>query len=349
MNEITFDKIVDWDNILESYKNTQKGSPKHKYEAIKFKENEIKNLINLRNDILNGTYTHNFYTKFEVYEPKLRTIFAPCYRDKIVHHMIYLILREFYEPKFINDSYSCIRGKGNQRAVKRVQHYMRKICWENPNSKPYVVKSDVSKFFPSIDRNIMKNILQKKIKCELTLNLIYKIIDSSPGDKGLPLGNVTSQILTNIYMNEFDQFVKHYLREKYYIRYADDLFFFTYDKDRSNYIISYIKSFIEDKLNLELSEKKTIKRPVSKGIDGLGFKIFKTHILLKSTAKIKAKKRIKSIPIRLNNGEDKKTISQELNSWFSHVQLANNNNFIRYLIKEHHNILKMKGNKLYVV
>ena len=150
-------------------------------------------------------------------------------------------------------------------------------------------------------------------------------------------------------MNEFDQFIKHNLREKYYIRYADDLFFFTYSKDRSNYIISCIKSFIEDRLNLELSERKTIKRPVTKGIDGLGFKIFKTHILLKSTAKTKAKKRIKSIPNRLKNGEDKKTINQELNSWLSHVQLANNNNFIRYLMKEYHDTLKMEGNKLEII
>ena len=344
-NKITFDRVISWDNMLEAYNNTQKGPPKHKKAAIEFKQNEIENLLVLRQEIIDGTYEHGPYTQFKVYEPKERTIFAPCYRDKIVHHMLYLVLRDYYELIFINDSYSCIRGKGNQRAVKRVQHYMRKIQWENPDNKTYVVKTDVSKFFPSIDRQILKTVLKKKIQCPKVLALLFYIIDSCPGTKGLPLGNVTSQILTNILMNEFDQYVKHTLRIRYYIRYADDMFFFVHDFEEADRVIYSTKYFIQDRLNLTLSNKKIIKRPIRKGIVGLGFKIFPTHILLTSKAKTRLKRKLSTIATRINAGENKNIINQELCSSVDFIRLSNSFNFLREIVSQY-SFLVEKNNQL---
>ena len=339
-----FEKIVDWDNIIESYNNTQKSPPKYKESAIKFAQDDIANLRELKEEIIAQEYYPKPYNKFYVYEPKMRTIYSPSYRDKIVQHMVYRILREIYEPSFIHDSFSCIRGRGNQRAVDKLQKYMNKGNWYfNYNS--YIVKADIQKFFPSINREILKQILRKKIKCIKTLDLCDNIIDSSPPDKGLPLGNLTSQLFANVFLNELDQFVKHNLKEKFYIRYSDDIFIVTESKKRGKFLNEELKQFASNHLDLVISEEKSFVRKTEKGIDSLGFKVFPKYKLLNSKSKNKLKRKLNSVPKRLLNGERKQKLEQELNSSLAFIQQSNCLNFLKSLNEKYDYVFLKLNNK----
>ena len=315
-----FKKIVAWENVTRAYQLTQRGHTCYKVSAIRFAQDHITNLKELQQELISGTYKVSEYSTFKVYEPKERVVCAPAYRDKIVQHMIYARLRDIYEPCFIFDSYSCIRGKGNQRAVKRIHHFIRKAKWMHGN-KAYVVKMDIKKFFYSLNHDILKRILRKKVTCEQVLQLIFKIIDSSPTPIGLPLGNLTSQLFANIYMNELDHYIKRELKCKFYVRYADDLFFILPSKQQAKNTVVAVKSFIEKNLSLRLNSHKTIVNKVTNGVSGLGFVIKPTHIQLRKTNKSSLTKMLKNPKIKPN-------LNQSLNSWLNFAQLADHMSFV---------------------
>ena len=314
-----FDIITSKENTFFSFLQTQKGNPKHKAPATRFRQDETVNIELLRTSVIEDTWTPKGYYRFEIHEPKHRVIYAPAYEDKIVHHMVYQVLREVYEPLFIYDSFSCIRGKGNQAAVKRLQNHIR-VCQRN-NSQAWLVKLDIKKFFPSIDRDILKATYVRHINCSKTLNLIYKIIDSSPTDKGLPLGCVTSQLSANVYMNKFDQFVKHELKVKHYLRYADDMFMIVGTKKEAQALLNRSKAFIESELNLSFAQGKCYIKNCKQGVDGLGYRIFSTHILFKSRTKKKIIKILQNEDLEL--ADKVKSIS----SFNSYLNLSNSHNF----------------------
>ena len=311
-----FDRIVDWDNLKDAYKKTRKSNGKYKINAIKFEKNEIANLRALQQSLIDGTYKCSPYTNFEVYEPKRRIIYAPNYTDKIVQHAINNVLRDSYEPKFIHDSYACIRHKGTHRAIKAIQRHAR-ICKRNHGNNCYFAKTDISKFFYSLDRDILKTIIRKKLKCRSTLALIDTIIDSSPST-GLPLGNLTSQLLANVYMNEIDQYIKRHLKIKHYVRYADDLFFVFPSKDVAKRQLLHVRNALMDRLKLHTSNRKSFIQPVRYGIVGLGMKILVTHIALLYRHKVSFKRM---------------TTTKSRQSWLSFASIACCYNFTCRSIK----------------
>lgn len=204
-----YEKIIDFDNLLFAYKQTTKGERKFRKDAILFSVVEDVNLVNLWKELKTGRYRVGEYIRFKVYEPKERLVSAPRIRDKIVQFATHTVIKDVYANVFINDSYACLEDRGTHKAVDKVQKYMR--IAEREWGGGWIVKFDISKFFYTIDREILKQILRKKITCKKTLWLLDLIIDSSPeGDVGIPLGNVTSQDFANIYLNELDQFVKRY-------------------------------------------------------------------------------------------------------------------------------------------
>lgn len=313
----TWDQIISWDNVIESYNKTQKGSPKHKTDACEFRRDETKNLRILQDEISKGEFSHSAYKKFKVYEPKERTIFAPSYRDKILHHMIYGVLRDVYEPCFINNSYSCIRGRGNMAAAYSIQKELRK-------KSDYFIKMDIAKFFPSINRNILKRIIRKKIASEKTLDLCDLVIDSSPTKRGLPLGCVTSQLFANVYLNEVDKYIKHTLRIKGYVRYADDMFVFCKCKKYAAYVLNKIRDFLKSDLDLDCPRNKCYIGKCSRGVDGLGYKIYWDKIKLKSKAKNKFEKcLLKSKNIN------------SINSWLGYAKVANCDTYLYAVCPKH--------------
>lgn len=213
-------------------------------------------------------------------------------RDRLAHHAIYRILYPYFDRKFIYDSYSCRVGKGTHKALERFEIFARKVSKNNTRTCG-VLKCDIRKFFASIDHAVLKNILDKHLQDKDTLSLFYNIIDSfssnpigkTYGVKGLPLGNLTSQLLVNIYMNEFDQFVKHRLKVKYYIRYADDFVVVSEDKEYLENVLVQMKEFLEFILNLTMHPDKVFIKTLSSGVDFLGWVHFPRHRVLRTATK----------------------------------------------------------------
>jgi retron-type reverse transcriptase len=257
------------------------------------------NILALHLQLVEKTYRHGGYEAFKINDPKPRDIHKASVRDRLIHHAIYRILYLYFDRKFIYDSYSCRLVKGTHRAINRFRDFGLKVSRNNTRTC-WVLKCDIKKFFASIDHEILKNILAAHIDNANVAWLLDNIIDSfHENDKnniGLPLGNLTSQLLVNIYMNEFDQFVKRNLKVKYYIRYADDFVFLHEDRLYLEKLIPIISTFLETYLNLSLHPKKLSIRTFAGGIDFLGWIHFSHHRTLRTSTKRRLFKRLKENP-----------------------------------------------------
>ena len=219
-----FDEITSYDNLYQAYRKTQAGKAKYRPAALRFYMDETYNLLQLQKALQEGTYQFGEYEAFYVHEPKKRLIHAPQYHSKIVQLAINEKIRDIIYPTFISDSYACIVGKGTHRAVDRVQYFMR-AAKRNFGDEAYTINLDISKFFYSINRSILKKAVRKKIKCDRTLALMELVIDSAGqiSDRCLPLGNTLSQMYANICMDRLDQYAKRFIGIRYYVRYMDDV------------------------------------------------------------------------------------------------------------------------------
>lgn len=326
--------------MYKAYKQSLARGGKYKVEAMLFAKDETYSLQQLRQSLIDETYNLDEYIEFMVYEPKKRVINAPHYKDKIVQLSINNILKEVYNKCFIFDSYACIDKKGTHKCVERISHFMRKAKWEYGN-EAYIIKMDIKKFFYSIDRDVLKKIYAKKIKCEKSLRLIYRIIDSSAmiDELGLPLGNTLSQISANVYMNEADQYAKRKLGLKYYVRYADDIVIIVKNKETAIKVLTKLTKVLEDQLNLALNKNKTKIFPISQGVNTVGFKIHTTHRMLRNESKKKVKRKTKKFPKLLANQEiTKEKVEQIINSWYGHAKYADSHNFINSLMSKNNYI-----------
>lgn len=351
MSKDLFEEITSLENLELAYKQTQKGEEKYKVAAMKFARDESYNLQELRNELISRTYEFGEYVRFKVYEPKERVIHAPEYRDKIVQIAISNVIKKVYNRCFIDDSYACIDKKGTHKAVDRVSYFLRKSSWEYGESS-YIIKLDIEKYFYTIDRDILKRLISKRIHCKKTLNLLFHIIDSADAidDIGLPLGNTLSQLFANVYMNELDQYCKRYLSLRYYVRYADDVIAVLPSKEEANEVLSLMTSFLKMKLNLEISKDKTKIFPIEQGVNAYGFKIHKTHRLLRNQSKRNIKRKAKKMRLSLIEGRmTVEKAEQILNSWLGHADHGCSFNFIERLIernphiyRNHKGVLKIK-------
>jgi retron-type reverse transcriptase len=218
-------------------------------------------------------------------------------RDRLLHHALYRQLYPLYDRVFIADSYSCRVGKGTHKALDRFRTFARKVS-KNDTKTYWVLKCDIRKFFASVDQQILIKILSARIEdsrvLALTANIIESFNSGTPG-KGLPLGNLTSQLLVNIYMNEFDQFVKHQLKAKHYLRYADDFVFLSSNRKELEMSLSYMLVFLRDQLGLELHPDKVSLATLASGIDFLGWVHFPDHRVLRTSTKRRMMRKIQEI------------------------------------------------------
>lgn len=245
---------------------------KSRLDVVDYQKNLAKNLSSLHESLVAGTYAHWAYQPFTVYDPKQRQIHKATVQDRLVHQAIVTAVEPLFEKRFINDSYSCRIGKGSHAGVSRLRLFLRKAS-RNNSSKVYVLKCDVRQFFASIDHEILMKRLESKLDDEQTLRLLKIIIAShntSPG-KGIPLGNVTSQLFANIYLHELDWFMKQTLGVKYYLRYCDDFVVVSADKAYLQSLIQPIRGFLDSNLKLELHPNKVSIRSWGQGIDFLGY------------------------------------------------------------------------------
>lgn len=343
MPNTLYSQAIDYKNLKISYKRTQQAQRKYRKEAIIFDMAREKNLVKLWRELKNQTYIPSDYIEFKVYEPKERIIHAPRIRDKIVQFSAHMVLQEVYYNKFINSSYACLLNRGTHKAVRKLQHNMRYVQWKYGDG--WVLKMDVRKFFYSINRDILKQILRKKIKDNKFLNLLDRIIDSSPeGEKGIPLGNVTSQDFANIYLNEVDQYVKRFLGLKYYVRYMDDIIIVLPTKVEAKKAKENITVYLKDKLDLQINNKTKIF-PIAQGVNAYGFKIFTTHKLIRNSSKAAMKRRIKAMDKKLQNKEiTAKGIQQSVNSWLGHARHSNSYNLSKKIFSKY-NYIKIENPK----
>ncbi len=332
-----FDQITSYENLKWAFNKSQRGKSKYKPEALEFAKNETYNLYELQKELINGTYEFQGYISFKVHEPKERDIMAPHYRDKIVQLAINNVLKAVYQPGLIYDTYACLDNKGTHRCADRISYFLRKAKWEYGDNA-YIVKIDIRKFFYTINREILKKLLARKIKCKKTLDLLFKIIDSADAIDllGLPLGNTLSQLGANVYLNTVDQFCKRRLGIKYYIRYADDIVIVLPDKNEANRVLRLVMEHIITRLQLNCNTDKTRIFPIKQGVNTVGYKMHATHRMLRNSAKKKIKKKLKKIPqLVLDGTMPVAKAEQIISSWFGHASKACSYNFIRRLIEKY--------------
>jgi retron-type reverse transcriptase len=309
----TFEEIISVDNLLLAWQEFVKGK-RNKKDVREFSFSLMDNILSLHYDLKNQTYKHGGYKAFNICDPKPRNIHKASVRDRLVHHAVYRILYPFFGRTFISDSYSCRLDKGTHKAIKRFVS-LNYTASQNNTKTCWVLKCDIKKFFASIGQTVLIEILKKYIPDNNIIWLMEEIIKSFHSAKiriGLPLGNLTSQLFVNVYMNEFDQFMKHKLKAEYYIRYADDFVILSNDKNYLFDLIAKISDFLGTNLKLSIHPDKIFFKTIFSGIDFLGWVVFPDHRVLRATTKRKILKRIKKHP------------SQEtLNSYFGLLKYGN--------------------------
>ena len=293
---ISYEDIISTNNLLLAWQEFIKGK-KSKRDVLDFSLNLIDNILQLHEDLANQTYQHGGYKDFYITDPKLRHIHKASVRDRLVHHAVYRQLYPFFAKTFIADSYSCQLGKGTHRAIKRFKYFANKAS-KNHCKTLWVLKCDIRKFFENIDHVVLLNMFNEYIADKNILLLLSKVIGSFEvkPKKGLPLGNLTSQLFVNIYMNKFDQFVKHKIKAKYYVRYADDFVFLSDSKTKLEKYLHKADEFLQNELKLELHPNKVFIKTIASSIDFLGWINFAHHTVLRTKTKRRMLKRLRINP-----------------------------------------------------
>lgn len=297
--DIGYQDIISLENLLGAWKEFIKGKKKKEDVEI-FQRNLMANIISLHTDLESGVYIHSPYEAFSISDPKPRSIHKASVRDRLLHHAFYKQLYPYFDKRFINDSYSCRNQKGTHKAIKQFKRYADKIGTNNMCTV-WILKCDIKKFFASIDQPILLSILSKHIEDVDILRLLGSVIESfssTEAGKGLPLGNLTSQLLVNIYMNEFDQFVKKVVMAKHYIRYADDFVIMHNSKEYLEQLLVQIQKFLEEKLKLQLHPNKVFIATLASGVDFLGWVNFPNHRVLRTVTKKRMMVRLQDNPSR---------------------------------------------------
>jgi len=282
--------MVSIENLFLSWHKFKRGKMKKK-DVQEFALHLEKHIFELHRELVVGTYKHGKYFGFHIQDPKLRHIHKAEVRDRVVHQAAYSLLSEIFEPTFIHHSYSCRLTKGTHKAVKSMEVMTRKMT-HNYTAACYVLKCDIKKFFDSIDHEVLLKIIGRRIKDARAIALFHEIITSFKGYKeyvgegaGIPIGNLASQIFANIYLNELDQYVKQELKEKYYIRYADDFLILSPHKKHLEELIPRLEIFLGYKLCMKLHPDKVFVRNFYQGVDFLGYVLFPKHKILRTTTK----------------------------------------------------------------
>lgn len=289
---------LSFEKLIEAHYRAIRGK-RNKRETLLFEEDLETNISNLYDDLITGKYKMGKYRVFYVYEPKQRLIKSLPYRDRIVHQWyVEEFIKPIYVPRFIKDTYACIENKGTHLCSKVTQKYMRNMKKKYGNY--YILKADIKKYFYSINKDILFNILKRTIKDEFLLDLTHKLIYDDGEMRGIPIGNYTSQYFANIYLSELDYYVKHELHIKYYLRFMDDFVIMLPTKEECRKTLELVRVFLNDKLDLELN-RKTRYYPNKFGCNFCGYVIHEYHMLLRRRCIINIKRKLRKHDLKLEN------------------------------------------------
>lgn len=336
--------IFSFKNLHLAYINCRRNK-RGTNNAQQFEFNSGENLLKLHQELRDKTYHPSRSILFATTKPKLREIFAGHFRDRVVHHLLVEQLEKIFEPIFIHDSYACRVNKGTHAAKKRLQGFTRKIT-KNGKVRAYYLQLDIKNFFPSIDKEILFKLVSLKINdpdllwltrvvlfWDCTKSYIprgdvsilkqipaYKSLFGKDNKCGLPIGNLTSQFFANVYLNELDQFVKHQLKARYYLRYVDD--FVILDTDPQHLIeqLKKIEIFVSQRLNLKLHPSRRKLLPISNGLDFLGYIVRPKYVLVRKRVINNLKSKLREFTKGVFDKEQMKAV---IASYLGHLKHAN--------------------------
>lgn len=343
-----FTKIISLENLLKAYYHARIDN-RYKYPVCRFGFFLESNIFKLQQELATGSYTPSAYTYFMIKDPKERDVAAPSFRDRVVQHALVSNIEPIFDKVFIEDTYACRKSKGTHFGQRRVKKFlMASRCIYGKETKIYVLQCDIKKFFSNISWDILLKLIAKKVSCPKTLALIEKIVTtheymnkkrpdqlllfaqnqdrfiSVSQRKGLPIGNLTSQLFANIYLNALDHFVKENLRERWYARYMDDFLIIHPDKEHLKKVREEIREFLNKELKLELHPKKLIIKSVKDGVTFVGYRIFYDHILIKGSTLLRMQRKYKFRKKQLAKGIiDEQKFKSTINSFKGHLDQAN--------------------------
>jgi retron-type reverse transcriptase len=309
-----YDKICSIENLRLADSIARKGKL-NKPDIIEHDKNKEKNIQDLHEELKAKTYITSEYTIFKIYERKERVIFKLPYRDRIVHHAVMNILEPIFVSTFTVDTFSCIKKRGIHAAGRAVVKALKDI----PGTR-YCLKLDITKFYPSVDHSVLKQLLRKKIKDTDLLWLLDGIIDSADG---LPIGNYLSQYFSNFYLTYFDHWIKEEKKVKYYFRYADDMVILADNKPCLHQLLFEISKYLQENLRLEVKDNYQVFPVKDRGIDFVGYVFFHTHVLLRKSIK-------QSFARMLGRNKNPQSIAS-YKGWAKH---CNSKNLVKKLLNE---------------
>jgi retron-type reverse transcriptase len=322
-----FPLICSFPNLLLAWKKAKRGT-KPNQENLSFSFHLEQELLQLQSELLSETYKPKPYRYFMINDPKERTISIASFRDRVVHHAIVNVLEPIFERRFIFHSYATRKGKGTHLAIKKAQDFLRKSEW--------FYKADISKYFDSVDHNILMGIIGRKIKDKKLLQLIDKIIrNSNATGKGIPIGNLSSQFFANVYLDRFDHYVTEFIRPDGYIRYMDDFVLFGHDKNFLKASESRMSYYLSTELKLQLKPGACMLNKRSNGLTFLGKRIFSGTIRFQHDHLQRILRRIKQREKEFEHGNtDHQLILNSLNSYWANLSYFNTFSLRRTLIEK---------------
>ena len=321
-------EIIDFSSLLDAWARTEKGRRRQR-DVLSFKANLEPNLIEIQNSLIHKTYQTGPYHTFYVYEPKQRTVASLPLKDRVVQHALVSAIEPIFEARFIEQSFACRPNKGAHKGADKVQAYMREV--KRDHGQVYALKADVAKYFPSVCHDVLRRLLRRRIACPDTLWLLDQIIASTDDadsllPRGIPIGNLTSQLFANIYLHELDAFVKQDLREPRYARYMDDFVVIHHDKGHLHGVRADIEHFLWSELGLRTNSKTQvfpIQKSGGRGLDFLGYRIWPTHRALRKDSIQRMKKKMKHMARLYGLGQlEMPAIEAVIRSWVGHAEHA---------------------------
>ena len=359
--------IFTYEKLYRAYLDCRKNKRKT-INALKFEMNLERNLFQLQKELNSGTYKPGRSICFVVKDPSPREIFAADFKDRVVHHLLIREIETMGEKSFIFDTFSCRKNKGTHLAIKRLRKFIEKAR-KNHKKRVFYLQLDISGFFMAINHHILYSLFEELIskqnksrqwKTDVlwlaetiifhkpTKNYVikgnpslFKLIPSrkslfkSPENKGLPIGNYSSQFFANLYLNELDQFIKRELRCKYYVRYVDDFIILDENKEKLKHLKDKINLFLKENLDLELSSSKTKLQPVDKGIKFLGYFVKPDYILVRQRVVKRMKNKLYEISKNAEETKDLNKILAILNSYYGHFRHAFSFNLRKNIYENH--------------
>jgi RNA-directed DNA polymerase len=326
--------IYAFDNLYAAYLKARRGR-RYDGEVLWFSMRLEDELLQLYHELQSETYETGEYRTFIVCEPKRREVAALPFRDRVVHHAICNVIEPRFDQTFIAHSYACRAGKGTHAGADQITAWLRHL--HRQGVEPYALQADVRSYFASVDHEALIGIMARKIACPRTFALLEGIIRGAGHDgKGIPIGNLTSQLFANIYLNELDQFVKHTLRARHYLRYMDDFVILHADKGQLRRWRYQIAAFLRERLRLSLNERTRLF-PASQGIDFLGYRIWRTHRLLRKRSVRDMRRKLRRFERQYAAGEiSRGRITASIQGWLGHARHADTYNLRRQLFTNFH-------------